>query len=64
MDLLKLLRDCRADMIADGMDMSDDSMVYELAESLLSDPKVLKAAQKMWPGKAPCILREIVADRL
>jgi hypothetical protein len=39
-------------------------MAYELAESLLSDPKVLKAAQKMWPGKAPCILREIVADRL
>jgi hypothetical protein len=63
MDVLKYLRECRQDMIADGMEM-DDSAAYDVAESLLSDPEFLKAAKKHWPGKAPCILREIVADCL
>ena len=63
MDILKYLRECRADMIADGMEM-DDSAAYDMAESLLNDLEFFAAAKKQWPGKSEQILREIVADRL
>ena len=64
MDLLKMLKECRNDLQADGMDMGDDSVAYEIAASLLEDPKVLKAAKAMWPGKSKDILQEMIADRL
>ena len=65
MDLLKMLRECRADAEADGVyDMGDDSVAYDMAGSLLEDPAVLKAAKKLWPGKSVDILREIIADHL
>jgi hypothetical protein len=64
-DVLKTIRECRADMEADGIyDMADDAIAYDIAASLLEDPEFTKAAKKMWPGKSADLLREIVADRL
>jgi hypothetical protein len=63
MDLLKMLRECKADAQADFGEV-DDTMAYELANCLLEDPEVLKAAKKMWPGKSRDILQEIIADRI
>ena len=62
MDIRKLLRECGEDMAADMGGAVDDSMAYELAGSLLEDPKVLAAAKKEWPGKSKDILQEIMAD--
>jgi len=65
MDLIKMLKDAGNDMKADmGGEAIDDSMAYEMAGGLLDDPKVLAAAQKMWPGKSKQILQEIMADRI
>lgn len=65
MDLLKMIRECSADMKADGIyDMGDDSVAYEMAGCLLEDPKVLKAAKAMWPGKSRDLLQEMIMDRL
>ena len=63
MNLLNLLKEAGNDMRAD-MGECDDAMAYEMANGLLDDPKVLKAAQKMWPGKSRDILQEIMADRI
>ena len=65
MDLLKMIRECSADMKADmGGEAIDDSMAYEMAGGLLDDPKVLKAAKAMWPGKSRDLLQEMIMDRL
>ena len=61
MDIRKLCREVGNDMRAD-MGEVDDTMAYELAGSLLDDPKVLAAAKKQWPGKSKDILQEIMAD--
>ena len=65
MDLLKTLHECGADARSDGnYDMCDDSVAYELARCLLEDPEVMKAAQKLWPGKSCETLQEIMADHI
>lgn len=64
-DLLKLLRECSADMKADGIyDMGDDSVAYDMAGCLLEDPDNLAAAKALWPGKDRDLLQEMIADRL
>lgn len=64
MDLLKLCREAGNDMRADMGCEIDDTMAYEMANCLLEDPAVLKAAKKMFPGKNRDILQEILADRI
>lgn len=61
MDIIKMCRQAGDDMRAD-MGECDDSMAYEIANCLLDDPKVLKAAKAKWPGKSKQILQEILAD--
>jgi hypothetical protein len=58
LNIRKLLRECAADM---GGDI-DSTMAYEMAGSLLEDPRVLTAAKKEWPGKDKAILQEIMAS--
>ena len=62
MDIIKMCRDAGNDLKADFGGEVDDSMAYEIANCLLEDPKVLKAAKAKWPGKSRQILQEIMAD--
>lgn len=61
MNLIKMLCECGNEFVADGGVM-DNSIAYEIAESLLEDPAVLKEAKKLWPNKSKDILKEIMAD--
>ncbi len=62
MNILQELRKAGNDAREDFGDDIPDEVAYELANCLLEDPKILKAAKQMWPGKSRDILQEIVAD--
>lgn len=63
MDIRKLCREAGQDFSSDmGGERVDDATAYEIANCLLEDPAVLKAAKKMYPGKSRDILQEILAD--
>ena len=57
-ELRKAGNDAREDF---GEDLPDE-VAYEMANCLLEDKELLKAAQKQWPGKNRQILQEIIAD--
>ena len=61
MNLIKILCECGNEFVADGGVM-DNSIAYEIAGSLLDDPKVLREAKKLWPNKSKDILQQIMAD--
>lgn len=63
MNIIKELAQIKAEGIADGIEV-DDSMAYDMAESLMMDNEFVAAAKRQWPGKSNQILREIVAGYL
>ncbi len=64
MNLLQTLRAAGEDWRADTGEDVGDEVAYELAACILQDPKLLKEARAMFPGKSDQILQEILADRI
>lgn len=60
----QMCSDIRNDMRADGLyDMGDESVYWDIAESMLFDPEFKRLAQRRFPlVKDDQVLRERVAD--
>ena len=57
------IAEVRADMADEGYE-ADIIIYFDIAESLLEDPKFKKLAEKQFPGRAGALLKECVAHSI